>query len=149
MNPSAMCATISTGVSNGSAVALWLRGYGIITMPRIESLNEHERLKELCALAQTGSLTFREKVDLELRLETCGTCRELRDQYAAIGTEGMAFLSLDQPLIDQAEGWDNSTARERLFSSLRKQSSPKVLSIMDGLVPHRGRLVRLMATRAI
>jgi hypothetical protein len=61
----------------------------------------------------------------------------------------MAFLALDHPLTEEAEGWDNNAARERLFSSIRRQSSPKVLSIMDGLVSRRGRLARLIAARAV
>jgi anti-sigma-K factor RskA len=100
-------------------------------MQRTEETEDHERFKELSALAAAGSLSMRERLDLERHLETCGACRDIRDQYTAIGAEGMAFLSQNQPLSEEAERWDNSAARERLFSAVHANSVPKVLSIVD------------------
>jgi hypothetical protein len=102
-------------------------------MQRTEGTEDHERFKELCALAEAGSLSMREKLDLERHLSTCAACRETRDHYTAIGAEGMAFLSQDQPLSEEAERWDNSAARARLHLSVHANNAPRVMSIMDGL----------------
>jgi hypothetical protein len=108
---------------------------------------DHERFKELCALADTDSLSFRERIDLERHLEACAPCRELRDQYAAIGREGMAFLAQGEELTDEAARWDNRAAREKLFSSIRAQQSHKVLSIMDIPPAPKSSPSRLVATK--
>ena len=113
-------------------------------MQRTEGSEDHERFKELCALAEAGSLSLREKLDLERHLETCGACRDIREQYTAVGAEGMAFLSQNQPLSEEAERWNNSAARERLLSSAHANSAPRVLSILDGLGPRAPRR-RLLA----
>ena len=64
MNPSATCDTIFTGDSSGCATARWLKGYGILVMQRTDGLDEHEKFKELCALAQANSLDATERVEL-------------------------------------------------------------------------------------
>ena len=118
-------------------------------MERTEELDDHERLKELCALDGTGSLSFWEKIDLELHLETCAVCRDLRDQYAVVDKEGMAFLYQNQPLMEEAERWESGGARERLFTSIRGQGSPKVLSIMDRPSFRISRVTRVNAARSV
>jgi len=101
-------------------------------MQRTEGREDHERFKELSALADARSLSSRERLDLERHLETCGVCRDIRDQYHAIGAEGMAFLSQDQPLSEEAERWNNSATRVRLLSAVHAHGARRVRSILDG-----------------
>jgi len=70
--------------------------YGII-MHRTERPDDHERFKELCALAQANSLGMVDQLELKEHLKICDSCRKIYDQYAAIGSEGMAFLADAMP----------------------------------------------------
>ena len=123
-----MCVTIFIGVSNGCATAQWLKGYGIIDMERTEEPGEHGRFKKLCALAQTDSLSAGEKLDLERHLEICGACREIYDQYSAIGKEGVAFLPEAYALTEEALRWDNRKAWADISAAIRSQRTQQVLS---------------------
>jgi hypothetical protein len=125
-----MCGTIFTGVWNGCAPVLWLKGYGIIAMQRTERSDDHERFRELCALAQANSIGIGERLDLERHLKICGACRIIYGQYSAISERGMGFLSGGDALAEEAMRWDNREAREKLFSSIRGQRPQKVVSIM-------------------
>lgn len=118
-------------------------------MQRTEGLDDHERLKELCALVQTNSLDMTERLDLERHLEICGECRKICDQYAAIGADGMAFLSQDYVFTEAVERWDNHAARERLLSTISSSKSHKVLSIKTGLPARRPRLAHFIASREL
>jgi anti-sigma-K factor RskA len=115
-----------------------LKGYGIVAMQGSEGFDNHERLKELCALAQADSLSIAESLDLERHLEVCAACRDLYDQYSVVGEEGMAYLSQTDAMPEEAEIWDHRGARERLLTSIREQRLHKVLSIKAGL-PSRKR----------
>jgi len=97
-------------------------------MQRTERLDNHESFKELCALAQAGSLSNAERLNLERHLQVCESCREIYDTYSAISKEGMPFLAANYDLPEEAQKWDNSEAWQRLLSSIRDQRSPKVLS---------------------
>jgi anti-sigma-K factor RskA len=55
-----------------------------------------------------------------------------------IGDEGMAFLSADEEVSEEALNWDDRQARERLFASLRRHQPQKVLS-MENAKPRRAR----------
>jgi hypothetical protein len=126
-----------------------LKGYGIIAMERTDGFDEHERIKELCALRCANSLSFRERLELEQHLEICCACRDIEEQYSAIGAEGMAFLAQGQPLAEEARRWDDSAVRERLLSSIRGQRSSKVLSILDGQPSRKWILASLIARREL
>jgi anti-sigma-K factor RskA len=114
-----------------------------------EGLDNHEGFKVLCALAQTRSLSIRESADLERHLEICSACRDIRDQYSAIGEEGMAFLSRTEALTEEAARWNNRGARERLFSSIRGQGPHKVMSIKAGLPSGGSGLASSIARRKL
>jgi len=97
-------------------------------MERTEEPGEHGRFKKLCALAQTDSLSAGEKLDLERHLEICGACREIYDQYSAIGKEGVAFLPEAYALTEEALRWDNRKAWADISAAIRSQRTQQVLS---------------------
>jgi anti-sigma-K factor RskA len=101
-------------------------------MERTEAGDGHDRFIELCALAQPGLLSIREQRDLDRHLETCDSCRKYYKEYRVIGDEGMAFLSADEDLSEEALKWDNREAGERLLAALGRQQSQRVLSIEVG-----------------
>ncbi|HEY1985242.1 MAG TPA: hypothetical protein VGG85_07535 [Terracidiphilus sp.] len=118
-------------------------------MQRTDGLDEHEKFKELCALAQANSLDATERVTLDRHLESCSACRETYDQFFAIGEEGMAYLSQDFALTEEAERWDNRHAREKLFSSIRDHRSRRVLPIKAGQARHELSIARPHLEREI
>jgi DNA repair exonuclease SbcCD ATPase subunit len=98
-------------------------------MDRTDAWNDHERFEELCALAQARSLSIREQQDLERHLGRCDSCRDLYAEYALIGGEGMAYLSANSPLLEDAEQWNNRGVRRKLHASIRDEQTPKVVSM--------------------
>jgi hypothetical protein len=101
-------------------------------MERTEPGDEHDRFIDLCALAQSKSLSIREQRDLDRHLQTCDECRQIYKEYCAIGDEGMAFLAAEEELTEEARNWDNRAAHERLFASIYRQQPQNVLSIVAG-----------------
>ncbi len=95
-------------------------------MRRTERANDHKRFKELSALAQTNSLGMADQLELREHLKICDLCRRIHDQYAAIGSEGMAFLTGRYALSEEAERWDNREARQRLFTSIQDNKAHKI-----------------------
>jgi hypothetical protein len=118
-------------------------------MERTEGFDEHERIKELCALRCANSLSFSERLELEEHLEICSSCREIEKQYSIIGAEGMAFLAQGQPLEKESRTWDDSAVREQLLSSIRGQRLPKILSILDRQPSRKWVLGRLIVRREL
>ena len=90
-------------------------------MRKTEQPGDHERFKELCALAQADALNFIEQRDLNDHLQVCSTCREICDQYSTIGKEGMRFLSGGHAPPEEATQWDSSGLRLRLFEAIREE----------------------------
>src|SRR5437899_687583 len=82
---------------------------------------EHEKFKELCALAASGGITPLELSELRGHLEHCESCQEAFAQYRILATEGIPALA--EGYLGRAEGvlWDDSAARERLRTSIRGQ----------------------------
>jgi hypothetical protein len=91
-----------------------------------ERADDHERFKELCALAQANSLGRGDQLELKEHLKICDSCREIYDQYAAIGSEGIAFLSGSDAVSEEAERWDNREAQQTLFTSIRDKKAHKI-----------------------
>jgi hypothetical protein len=112
-------------------------------MEKVEGRDDHERFKELCALAQTKRLSVREQLELDRHLSACGSCRQIYEEYCAIGSEGMVFLSAENALPEEAERWDNRAARERLFASIGRPRPQRVLSIEAGRSRPSGRRASL------
>ena len=84
-------------------------------MNRNERL-DHQRFKELAALAQRGTLSDSERIDLDLHLQVCSSCRQAYEEYALISTEGMDFLAAVNGHNYSTETWDDRPAREKLLA---------------------------------
>jgi hypothetical protein len=95
-------------------------------MHRTERADGHERFNALCALAQANSLGMVDQLELKEHFKICDSCRKIHDQYAAIGSEGMAFLSGSYAVSEEAERWDNREARQKLFASTQDKKTHEV-----------------------
>ncbi|HTX40998.1 MAG TPA: hypothetical protein VMD25_04165 [Acidobacteriaceae bacterium] len=76
---------------------------------------EHEQYEELCALATAGVLSSAEKELLAAHLKNCAECREAFAQYQAVATEGMPFLAGEFAVALGPDGFDESSALQRLM----------------------------------
>src|SRR5882672_388426 len=86
---------------------------------------EHEKFKELCALAASGSLAPLELSELRVHLEDCESCREVLSQFEILSTEGIPTLAEAYLARPERVIWDDSAARERLLTSIRTQPTPR------------------------
>ncbi len=73
---------------------------------------EHEKYKELCALAASGSLAPLELSELRVHLEHCDACREVFSQYQILSTEGIPTLAEGYLARPERVIWDDSAVRE-------------------------------------
>ncbi|HLV87949.1 MAG TPA: zf-HC2 domain-containing protein [Candidatus Sulfotelmatobacter sp.] len=80
---------------------------------------DHQRFKELAALAQRGTLSESERLELDLHLQTCSSCRQALEEYSLIGTEGMDFLAAAYGHTYAPEAWDDGPSRDKLMSRIR------------------------------
>jgi hypothetical protein len=117
-------------------------------MKQNEPWNDHERFKELCALASRNFLSIREREVLNRHLGTCESCREIQKQYSILGEEGMACLLGNDGLTEEAKAWDDRPARERLLASVRGRGLRPVVPIQSAL-PSGARSVALLLSRKI
>jgi hypothetical protein len=85
-----------------------------------ERLNDHQKFKELAALAQGRALTGSERMELKRHLELCTACRAISSEYALLGSQGMTFLAADGGHIAESEAWDGRAARIELFSRIQE-----------------------------
>jgi Anti-sigma-K factor rskA len=85
---------------------------------------EHEKFKELCALAASGTLSPLELSELQIHLEDCESCQEAFTQYQILNTEGIPTLAEAYLARPERVVWDDSAARERLWKSIRTQQQP-------------------------
>src|SRR5258705_6554489 len=79
---------------------------------------EHEKYKELCALAASGSLAPLELSELQVHLEHCDACREVFSQYRILNTEGIPTLAEGYLARPERVIWDDSAVREKLWTSI-------------------------------
>lgn len=85
---------------------------------------EHEKFKELCALAASGTLSPLELSELELHLEDCESCQEAFAQFRILNTEGIPTLAEAYLARPERVVWDESAARDRLWTSIRAEQRP-------------------------
>src|SRR3981189_362540 len=85
-----------------------------------ERVNDHQKLKELAALAEGRGLTVSEQIELKRHLQLCGACRAIYREYSLLSSEGMAFLAADYGHVAEAEAWDYRAARDQLSSRIRE-----------------------------
>jgi len=83
--------------------------------------DDHQKFKELAALAQRGTLTKNERLELNRHLQICASCRQACDEYALIATEGMSFLAAAYGFARESRTWDDRPTRDKLLAQVRKQ----------------------------
>ena len=84
----------------------------------------HERFKELSALANSGTLSASEWLELKHHLRICEECREIHDQYQLLSAVGMPFLAAAYADPQERDDWDDSYARERLLARIAEAEQP-------------------------
>ena len=84
-----------------------------------EALNEHDKFKQLAAMATAGPLTANELADLKNHLRTCEGCREAYQQYRVLTREGFPILAASYDQAETKGDWDVRRAHARLFASIR------------------------------
>jgi len=117
---------------------------------------EHEKYKELCALAASGSLAPLELSELRIHLEHCEPCQEAFSQYRILNTEGIPTLAEGYLARPERVFWDDSAVRERLRTSIRtrqqtlpeQQSQAPVASRANSSSGSKARAIAGMAIAA-
>lgn len=92
-------------------------------MNKNERLDDHQKFKELAALAQRGALSSNERLELSGHLRVCDSCREAYAEYSLISREGMPFLAAAYGHFDESDGWDERPVRNRLLGRIRDTES--------------------------
>src|SRR3981081_11158 len=87
-------------------------------------LDDHQRFKELGALAQGGECSDSEWLELKRHLQTCGSCREACSEYSLIAKEGMPFLAAARGYPPECHSWDEGSAWSELLSRIRGTEQP-------------------------
>ena len=82
---------------------------------------EHEKYKELCALAASGNLAPLELAELRVHLEHCESCQEALAEYRILNTEGISTLAEGYLRRPERVVWDDSAVREKLWTSILAQ----------------------------
>src|SRR6266852_6291303 len=93
-----------------------------------EGLNDHQKFKELAALAQGRVLTVSERIELKRHLQLCEACRAVYREYSLLSSEGMDFLAADCGHVSEAEAWDYRAAQNELFSRIRESEHSVIAS---------------------
>jgi hypothetical protein len=88
-------------------------------------LDDHQKFKELSALAQSGVLNDHEREELRRHLLACGSCREIHDEYSLISSKGMPLLGAYYGLTPEPEVADDRTSWRRLQSRIREVERPR------------------------
>lgn len=87
-------------------------------MHKNERLNDHQKFRELAAIAQW--LSDSERMELKRHLQSCDACRAVSGEYSLLRTEGMAFLAAACGHVPEAETWDDRAARNKLLARLHE-----------------------------
>jgi hypothetical protein len=124
-------------------------------MKKTEQLDDHQKFRELAALAQRGMLSEEERFTLERHLRVCAPCQQAFEEYLLISTVGMNFLAAANGYIDDGDDWDEQPGRERLLARVRQREEPSAsangngrlwsISVFQRNVPARWAAVGLAA----
>ncbi len=85
------------------------------------SHGDHERFKELSALAHAGTLNSAELADLRSHLQFCGHCREVYDQYLVLAQVGMPELAAVHSDVQEQKAWESNATRRKLIARIRAE----------------------------
>src|SRR6266849_8665881 len=80
--------------------------------------DDHEKFKELSALAAVGSLSPLELVELQSHLAHCDECQEVFLQFRILSQQGLPLLVDEVKERPEHTEWDSGPARERLLMRL-------------------------------
>ena len=94
-------------------------------------LDDHQRFKELGALAQGGECSDSDWLELKHHLQTCGSCREAYREYSLIAKEGMPFLAAAYGYTPECKSWDEGAAWSELLSRTRGVKQPQPALELD------------------
>ena len=95
------------------------------------NLDNHERFKELGALAGAGALSAEEQAELEGHLQTCERCHEAYGQYRLVARHGVPMLAAGYQHPADHVTWDSSAAREKLFARVQAAEKRPSLALTD------------------
>src|SRR5216683_4761728 len=95
--------------------------------------DDHQKFRELAALAQASVLTGGERLELENHLQHCAACHEVYGEYALLHSEGMAYLAVAGDQSPKFDGWDPRSVRNELLEKVR-EADRKGLGLVEGLV---------------
>jgi hypothetical protein len=85
------------------------------------SHGDHERFKELSALAHAGALNSAELADLRSHLQCCGYCREVNEQYRLLAQVGIPELAALHGDVRVEKAWNANRARRKLLARIREE----------------------------
>ena len=85
------------------------------------SHGDHERFKELSALAHAGALNSAELADLRSHLQFCGYCREVNEQYRLLAQVGIPELAAFHSDVRVEKAWNANAARRKLLAQIREE----------------------------
>ena len=89
-------------------------------MNKNERLDDHQKVQELAALAQGGTLSEDERLELERHLEICPSCEQASQEYALINSAGMNFLSTVYGYSHDSKMWNAGSVRSKLLARIRR-----------------------------
>ena len=84
-----------------------------------ERLDDHQKFRELAVLAQRGTISEIEQLELNNHLRVCRACRQVCDEYSLITMVGMPFLAATLDQDREAERWDNGPSRDRIVARVQ------------------------------
>jgi hypothetical protein len=90
-------------------------------MNKNERLDNHQKFKEMYALAQRGALNGSERLELSSHLRVCASCQAAYADYSLISQKGMPFLAAVYGQNESSEDWDDRPARAKLLARVRAQ----------------------------
>ena len=98
-------------------------------------LDDHQKFKELGALAQGGECSEDDWLELKRHLEMCASCREAYSEYSLIGREGMPLLAAARGYTPECESWDEGAAWSELRSRIQEAEKSRP-ALVKARPPH-------------
>ena len=95
-------------------------------------LDEHQKFKELSALAHGDGISEGEWLELKRHLQLCHSCQDIYKEYALISREGMPFLAATSDFAHRNEDWDDRAARNQLLSRVQQDERIRPLLVASG-----------------
>src|SRR5882672_9511625 len=88
-------------------------------MHRNQRADDHQRFRELAALAQAHALADGERLELENHLRQCAVCHEAYGEYSLLHTQGMAELAVAGDQSSEFEGWESRSVGNEFLEQVR------------------------------